>query len=133
MVVRGVFEPPMFTTWVAVLQTALFGQLQKPHDGSCGRIRTCDLVINSHLNYRCSTHESKTFPIPLLRRPLRPLERTSADAEKHQLFLRPACGAPTRISANCARHGDWATMSALLIFFRFSRIKVESLHGAKTI
>ena len=32
MVVGGGFGPPMFTTWVAVLQTALFGQLQKPYE-----------------------------------------------------------------------------------------------------
>lgn len=33
MVVGGGFEPPMFTTWVEVLQTSLFDQLQKPYDG----------------------------------------------------------------------------------------------------
>ena len=33
MVVGGGFEPPMFTAWVEVLQTSLFGRLQKPYDG----------------------------------------------------------------------------------------------------
>ena len=32
MVVGGGFEPPMFTTWVAALQAALFVQLQKPYE-----------------------------------------------------------------------------------------------------
>ena len=32
LVVGGGVEPPVFTTWVAVLQTALFGHLEKPYN-----------------------------------------------------------------------------------------------------
>ena len=36
LVVGGGVEPPMFTTWVAVLQTALFGHLEKPYNKLVG-------------------------------------------------------------------------------------------------
>ena len=32
LVVGGGVEPPMFTTWVTVLQTVLFGHLEKPYN-----------------------------------------------------------------------------------------------------
>ena len=91
MVVGGGFGPPMFTTWVAVLQTALFGQLQKPYDGSTGWIQTSDLGVNSSLRYHCATVESKNLPINcgILCNPLDERRWTNEQKAMHRVGLDP--------------------------------------------
>lgn len=97
MVVGGGVEPPMFTTWVAVLQTAVLDQLDRPYDGSWAGIRTQDYRINGAVGYHYRTHELKLNNN--LRYPLQPIRRTGMMQREPRVGIDPT--SPQATEALC--------------------------------